>query len=553
MNRLSADVVVVGSGIAGLSAALRAKSETQVVIVTKGKLEEGNTRYAQGGIAAAWFPDDSPTLHESDTSEAGDGLCDPAALRIMCEEAASRIADLLSYGVPFDQEGPGFARGLEAAHSVARILHAGGDSTGAFIESALVRAVHDATIPCRERSFVTDLIVSKGRVVGLRLLDEDGAPTEVSANAVVLASGGAGQVFLHTTNPTVATGDGVAAAHRAGAEIADMEFFQFHPTALAMPGTAPFLISEAVRGEGAFLLDRDGRHFLLDVHPQAELAPRDVLARAIVAQVASQDGEPVVLDVTHLGSTRLRSRFPRIDAHCRALGLDWAREPIPVTPAAHYSMGGIVTDTFGRTSLRGLYACGEVACTGVHGANRLASNSLLEGIVFGVRVGASLSKGDKAWDKSDTLVGSLRATLPPVAPGLPGFETGALLDPALEPGSERSPATSLREAIRTLTWAKVGLIRDGSGLSEAAARLAAWEATLPEPTGISDLEDANLLRVARLVTEAALLREESRGAHFRSDFPMSSPAWERHIVFEPPTAPNPAASADKTESRLAVP
>ncbi|MCU1406746.1 MAG: L-aspartate oxidase, partial [Glaciihabitans sp.] len=394
-------VVIVGSGIGGLVAALAACANpaNTVTLVTKSRLEESNTRYAQGGIAAAVFADDSVAEHISDTLGAGAGINVFEAAEVLCTEGPDRIADLIGFGVEFDRatDGSGLARGLEAAHSHARVLHSGGDATGAAIERALVAAVRRAGIRILENTFLVDLAVEGNRVVGVELL-ADGAtePHRVEADAVIIASGGAGQLFLHTTNPAVATGDGAAAAWRAGAAMADVEFYQFHPTALAVPGN--FLVSEAVRGEGAVLLGATGQRFMAAVHPDAELAPRDIVARGIANEMAAHDGAPVLLDPTALGADFLRKRFPTINAACRNAGFDWANEPVPVTPAAHYWMGGIATDTHGRTSFPGLYAVCEVACTGAHGANRLASNSLLEAAVLAHRAAEVI--GERSWPES---------------------------------------------------------------------------------------------------------------------------------------------------------
>ncbi|MFV4914075.1 FAD-dependent oxidoreductase, partial [Microbacterium lacticum] len=395
--------MVVGSGIAGLTAALHAvASGCRVTLVTKDALEHANTRFAQGGIAGVMFDDDSAAAHLRDTLVAGAGLSDPEAARVLVDEGPARIRELIAWGVAFDREpAGGFVKGLEAAHSYPRVLHAGGDATGSAIERALVARVRAAAVRIVEPAFLRDLVVEAGRIVGVDLLVGDGsAPVRerIAADAVILATGGAGQLYAHTTNPPVATGDGIAAALRAGAAVVDLEFVQFHPTVL--PGSAaeaPFLVSEAVRGEGAVLRDEQGRRFMLEVHPDAELAPRDVVARTIAEVMAAQDGRPVLLDATGLRPTRkqttafLAARFPTIDAAVRERGDDWAREPIAVTPAAHYLMGGVTTDLSGRTSVPDLYAVGEVARTGVHGANRLASNSLLEGAVFGARAGDAVA------------------------------------------------------------------------------------------------------------------------------------------------------------------
>jgi L-aspartate oxidase len=497
-----AGVIVVGTGIAGLVAALRAARTRSVILVTKAELGESNTRYAQGGIAAVMFPDDSVGAHIDDTLAAGAGLNSREAVEILCAEGPERIRDLLALGVEFDLEDGVLARGREAAHSRARILHAGGDATGAEIESALVRAVRASTVQTLEYSFLRELIVVDGRVCGVEIIDADGSEQRLTADAVILASGGAGQLYSHTTNPAVATGDGAAAAFRAGARLADLEFYQFHPTSLAVPGN--FLVSEAVRGEGAVLLDGSGRRFMADWHPDAELAPRDVVARSIARQMAAQGGAPVLLDATGLGATLLSERFPGIERVSLAHGFDWSREPIPVRPAAHYWMGGIETDLWGRSSLPGLYAVGEVASTGVHGANRLASNSLLESLVF-------------AWRSVD----SLGQPWPAVR---------------LRPDTVSSEAVTsigepfVRAELQALLWDEAGLFRSADGLESARARLASWSA----PSGVSftALEDRNLLELATLLVEAAQSRRESRGAHYRDDYPETDPLCARHSTVQ---------------------
>ncbi len=506
------DVIVVGSGIAGLIAALEISRKHMVTLVTKATLADGNTRFAQGGIAAAIFSDDTVDEHIADTLRAGAGLCDPRAVEVLCTEGPARIRDLIRLGVVFDTHGGELARALEAAHTRARVLHAGGDATGLTIETALVRAVRDANIRVLEHTFACDLLLDEDRVVGLEVLHPNGMRESLAASEVVLASGGAGQLYRHTTNPVVATGDGVAMALRAGAQLGDMEFYQFHPTALALPGT--FLISEAVRGDGAVLLDAKGRRFMQAVHPSAELAPRDVVARGIAMQMAAQDGAPVMLDATARGADFLRSRFPTIDAACRSRGLDWSRQPIPVTPAAHYWMGGVRTDVWGRTSIPGLFAVGEVACTGVHGANRLASNSLLESLVF-------------AW-RSAQLLTSDGTTLPLESRPWPAWaEEGETVFAIEEP---RVGPTSIvtREQLQALMWEKVGIQRTAAGLREAATQLERWSA---HGSDASALEIRNLLAIARVMVAAALAREESRGAHFRDDFPEPSPSFTHSLVF----------------------
>ena len=494
-----ARVVVVGTGIAGLIAALEASKKHSVYLVTKDELSESNTKYAQGGIAVAMFPDDSVASHIEDTLRAGAGLNDLHAVEVLCAEGPQRIRDLIALGVDFDRENGELARGHEAAHSHRRVIHAGGDATGLEIELALVSSVRRVAVEVHEHTFMEDLVVADGRVVGVDLLLADGTSHRVDADFVILASGGAGQLYQHTTNPQVTTGDGVAAALRAGAAISDVEFYQFHPTSLAVEGNP--LISEAVRGEGATLLDSAGRRFMFDVHPDGELAPRDVVARGIATQMAAQGGLPVMLDATALGSAFLEDRFPGISKVTREHGFDWGIEPIPVTPAAHYWMGGVRTDDDGRTSLEGLLAVGEVSCTGVHGANRLASNSLLESLVFAWRAAAALNE---PWVH---------------------LEVDYVADPASDPFDGETTVVK-RAELQKLMWDNAGLYRSAAELQQAAATLAGWASS---GDSVDAHEDGNLLDLARLVVHAALAREESRGAHFRVDFPETSPQFERHL------------------------
>jgi L-aspartate oxidase len=504
-------ILIVGSGIAGLIAALQLSVKHTVTLCTKGRLAESNTRYAQGGIAAVMTADDSIAEHVEDTLRAGAGLCNRAAVQVLCAEGPERIKDLLRIGVEFDRRNGELARGLEAAHSHARVLHAGGDATGLAIEMALVAAVRAARVDVRENCLACDLIVESGRVVGLQVLDENRQQRTMAADAVILASGGAGQLYPHTTNPSVATGDGVAMALRAGAELADVEFYQFHPTALAIPGN--FLVSEAVRGDGAVLRALDGHRFMLDIDPAGELAPRDVVARGIAAQMARQGGRPVLLDATQLGAGFLAKRFPTIDAACRRFGLNWAHEPVPVTPAAHYWMGGIRTDLWGRSSLPGLFAVGEVACTGVHGANRLASNSLLESLVFAWRTSQLLLE----WNTFDSIVW----------PALEEPHQGSrnLLEVPLEP-LER-PSEISRSELQQTMWEGAGIYRDGDGLRAALTRLNGSQVS---GNSLHARETRNLLEVGRAVVIAALARAESRGAHFRLDYPVTREEFAHQTI-----------------------
>jgi len=506
------DFIIVGSGIAGLYTALLAKEHGRVLIITKGSIDDCNTKYAQGGIAAAIGKRDSPELHFQDTIAAGDGLCDEEAVRILVNEAPARISDLVNLGVPFDTLDGHIALTMEAAHSVPRILHAGGDATGKHIEVTLSRKVRDAKIQVLEDCLATEIIVEKGRVCGIRALDcRTNSIEEFSCRSLILATGGAGQLYKFSTNPEIATGDGVALAYNAGAEITDMEFFQFHPTALHLPGVTPFLISEAVRGEGGILRNVGGHHFMPDYAPEADLAPRDVVARSIVYEMKQTGSDRVFIDATHLPPHVTTTRFPHIYRFCLDHGLDITKSLIPVAPAAHYMMGGVRTNTWGETNIPGLFAVGETACTGVHGANRLASNSMIEVLVFARRIVDKIQKGTEV----------------AAPPADRGSDIRHSLSDRQVPKAVPPPRLS---TLQRLLWDKVGIIRDRESLPEAANVLAAWQKYLPEPTDRSSYELSNLVLCARLITEAALLREESRGAHFRTDFPHSLPQWQRHIV-----------------------
>lgn len=507
------DYIIVGSGIAGLYTALLAKEQGNIAILTKGSIDDCNTKYAQGGVAAAIGKNDSPELHFKDTIAAGDGLCDEEAVRILVNEAPSRIADLVNLGVPFDTLDGEIALTKEAAHSVPRILHAGGDATGEHIETTLSNEVRSSKIQVLEHCLATEILIEKGRVSGVRALDcRTGSIEEFSCRFLILATGGAGQLYKFTTNSDIATGDGIALAFNAGAEIVDMEFFQFHPTALRLPGVPPFLISEAVRGEGGVLRNVERHRFMPDYTPEGELATRDVVTRSILYEMEKTGSDRVYIDVTHLPPQVITTRFPHIYRFCLDHGLDITKGLIPVAPAAHYLMGGIKTNSWGETNITGLFACGETACTGVHGANRLASNSMLEVVVFSKRIIEKTGAG-----------GEIKAP-----------ETGKGVDVHSSLSQRRSPATvptpSL-SAFQQLHWDKVGIIRNKTELTEVANILAAWQESLPQPVDRPSHELTNLVLTGRLVIEAALIREESRGAHFRSDFPKTLPEWQRHIVF----------------------
>ena len=488
--------VVVGGGITGLSAAVRLSESGKVLLVTKEALAESNTSYAQGGIAVAMGGAEDVKLHLSDTLAAGDGLVEEEAAAVLVEAGPKRVEELLTFGTEFDRGANGeLERTREGAHSLSRILHAHGDATGREIARALLAHVKTlSNVTLLEWTTTVDLVLAEGRVVGVTLLVPDGRLTEVQAGAVLLASGGAGQVYSDTTNPAVATGDGIAMAYRAGAALEDMEFYQFHPTAFTAPGAPRFLMSEALRGEGALLVNARGERFMPAVHPQAELAPRDVVARAITQQ--SLDG-PVYLDMRHVQKD-LVARFPGISAFLAGYGLELGRDLIPVRPAAHYLMGGIKTDLHGRTTLPGLYAAGEAACTGVHGANRLASNSLLEGLVFGV-------------EAARTMIQEQREVRPDGGrPVLRAPEGAGAPEEAVEGWIAR---------LRAEMWLDAGLLRDAAGLRRAQGVLSELAATMPEAMTRRAVEARNLHALATVMVAAALGREESRGAHARLDFP----------------------------------
>ncbi|MBT8228079.1 MAG: L-aspartate oxidase [Dactylosporangium sp.] len=517
----STDVVVVGSGIAGLAVALHLREAgLHVTVVTKVNTDDGSTRWAQGGIAAVLDPTDSVERHAHDTMVAGAGLCDPVAVDLLVREGPGRVRELMRWGAGFDRAADG---GLlltrEGGHHANRVVHAGGDATGAEIQRALHTAVcRDPWIRLFEHSLAIDLLQdAEGRACGVTLhVLGEGTPDGVGAvlaRAVVLASGGMGQVYAATTNPVVSTGDGVALALRAGAAVTDVEFVQFHPTALLVdgpPGTArpslacatqQPLVSEALRGEGGYLRDDDGRRFMVGLHELAELAPRDVVAKASHRVMRAAGTRNVWLDARHLGATFLAGRFPTIVASCLAAGIDPAKDLIPVAPAAHYASGGVRTDRRGRTTIPGLYACGEVACTGVHGANRLASNSLLEGLVFARRI-------------ADDVAGTLPGQCDPINLGATG---GWALDPTLRPRLQQAMSQG------------AGVLRGGDSLGETLATVAAL-AGREAPADTASWETANLVTVAAALLAAALRREETRGSHWREDFPDARDDWRGHLM-----------------------
>ncbi|MEO5860797.1 MAG: L-aspartate oxidase [Pyrinomonadaceae bacterium] len=503
---LVTDFIVIGSGVAGLRAAIAlAETGASVTVLTKDKASESNTEYAQGGVAVVLSEDDDAGLHEGDTLVAGAGLCDERAVETLVTEGTEYIKQLIEWGTEFDREGGKLVFTQEAAHSRRRILHAHGDSTGAeFVRSLIARARQETTINLLPFANTESLIVNDGRCVGVRFLDPIlRSPREVYGKSVIMCTGGAGQLYQHTTNPPVATGDGMAMAYFAGAEMADMEFIQFHPTALSVEGAPRFLLSEAMRGEGGILRNVQGERFMSRYDERLELAPRDIVSRSIVAEMRRTGSRHAFLDMTALDAKFLRERFPKIDATCRQFGLDIAKDMLPVSPASHYCMGGIRTDLHGRSTVPGLYAAGEVTCTGVHGANRLASNSLLEGLVFGARAGEAA-----AADGSNFQVISSK------------FESEEIT----ERSTQSAISTAVKKRVRRVMWERVGILRDKASLQRAISE---FEQIERSNLGTSS---RNFVTLALLVARSALWREESRGGHFRSDFPDQHEEFRVHSI-----------------------
>jgi L-aspartate oxidase len=507
-----AEYLVIGSGVAGLRAALELCHVGRVIVLTKGHPLQSNSIFAQGGVAVALSEEDDVAIHLTDTLKAGHGLCRRDAVRVLVEEGPNRIQELIRWGARFDKTGGKFAFAREAAHSRSRILRARGDATGnEMVRALLSQVIRQKQIIRLDYHFTVDLVVEEGRCCGAVVLDENsGERFILPAKAVLLSTGGAGQIFARTTNPPNATGDGMAMAFRAGAELQDMEFVQFHPTALYLPSSPPFLLSEAMRGEGGQLRNNKGEAFMQRYHPLGVLAPRDIVARAIWSEMAATRARHVYLDVTHLGSNFVKRRFPTIYATCLRHDIDITEEWIPVSPSAHYMMGGVATDINGATTLPGLFAAGEVACSGVHGANRLASNSLLEGLVFGMRAGAAAI----AW--------ASRCSMPDLnlhGERLRCAEAGRLED-----------AEKLRSSLRRAMWGQVGVVRSRASLIRATTQLARWERMVSQSFATrTDLEVKNMVQVAHCVAESALWRENSVGAHYRADYPKPQrPGWKLH-------------------------
>jgi L-aspartate oxidase len=510
-----ADVLIVGGGLAGLRAAIAVDPKLSTLVVTKDKLQQSNSQFAQGGIASVMDPEDRFEDHIADTLSAGGELCNREVVEMVVRESPERVRELVEWGTRFDLEGGEIALGREGGHSHDRIVHALGDATGKEVMRAVIDYVNKLPhLQTWQNTFTLDLLTEDGVCRGALVWNPHHGKTLVWAKQTILCTGGAGQVYRETTNPDVATGDGLALAYRAGAEVRDMEFMQFHPTVLYIAGSSRNLITEAMRGAGARLVDRTGHRFMPEYDSRAELAPRDVVSRAIVSQMEKSRHPNVYLDLSHLDADKVRARFPGIAAICAEFGIDIARDPIPVRPGAHYMIGGVTIDIAGRTTIPGLWAAGEVTSSGLHGANRLASNSLLEGLVYGAHTGEGASRE------------ALRAG--------DDFQALALENPRTEDGTEPLDLADIRNSLKSLMWRSVGVRRTAVQLAEAAEDVDHWcSYVLPrqfnEPSG---WELQNMLTVARLMIRAALLREETRGVHVRTDFPQTdNDRWRRHLTF----------------------
>jgi L-aspartate oxidase len=516
-EHIATDFLIIGGGVAGLRAAVELARNGDVLVVTKDAPSESSSEYAQGGVAVALSDEDEISIHFDDTIKAGDGLCIRKSVGTLVEEGPMRIRELIGWGAEFDKEGTKLAFTQEAAHSKRRILHAQGDSTGHEIMRVLIDKVRSMRRATKiDFAFTKDLIIEQGACTGAVIIQQKQQKVLfIHARAVMLATGGAGRLFERTTNPPVATGDGMAMAWRAGAELMDLEFIQFHPTALFRPGAPQFLLSEAMRGEGGMLRNIHGLRFMDDYHPARELAPRDVVTRAIHAEMLSTGADHVYLDMTHLSAEYVQKRFPRIYSTCKTYGIDIASSPIPVSPAAHYIMGGVRTDLWGATSIPGLFAAGETACTGVHGANRLASNSLLEGLVFGERAGIGLARYAARHRTEPLTTAPARAAAGPKREGV----------------FTASDIEHVRTTLKKLMWENVGIVRDRKGLSIAMRKLREWDRMIRNPPRDRDaLELRNMITTSLLITSSALKREGSVGAHYRSDLPAKGKSWRTRII-----------------------
>ncbi|MGC8970954.1 MAG: L-aspartate oxidase [bacterium] len=508
------DTIIVGSGIAGLYTALNIKNKSRTLVVTKGDIKESNSYNAQGGIAAAIGEDDSPEIHFQDTIKAGDGLCNPDAVKILVYNAPSIVEDLIRLGVEFDRDETGkLELGREGAHSKRRVLHSRGDSTGKAIMDVIIRHIIEEEIPFRDQIMVLELIVEDGICKGVLVWDkrtEEVYP--LFSKAVVLATGGIGQIYPFTTNPSVACGDGLAIAYNAGAELCDMEFVQFHPTVLKHPSAPPLLITESIRGEGGILRNINGERFVPKYHEMGELAPRDVVSRIITEEMEKTNSDHVYLDITHLPKDFILSHFPTIYHECLKYGIDITKDYIPVAPGAHYMMGGILTNLKGETSIKGLYACGECAGTGIHGANRMASNSLLEGLVFGKII---------AQEVSNYVINN--------------GEINAVENIKVEEKKvfKGEILREFRVRMQHLMWRYCGIKREEEGLEFLLEELEKMQLEVEDlpVSNFQDIETKNMILLARLIAESALERKESRGAHFRVDYPYRDDIyWQKHII-----------------------
>lgn len=510
------DILIIGGGLAGLRAALAVDSSLDTIVVTKGQLQESNSTYAQGGIASVWDPEDRFEDHVRDTLTAGGDFCDPSVVNMVVREAPEHIAELIRWGTNFDNHDGQLMLGQEGGHSHQRILHALGDATGKEIMRAVIQRVHDQpNIRIWEQAFTIDLLSNGQQCFGAIIARENSEPILVWARQTILCTGGCGQVYRETTNPRVATGDGHALAYRAGARLRDMEFMQFHPTVLYIAGSSRTLITEAIRGAGAHLVDCNQYRFMPDYDPRLELAPRDVVSQSIVTQMGKTEHPCVYLSLRHLDADRVHNEFPGFTAACKKFALDPCKDLIPVRPGAHYMVGGVEVDQHGQSSLKGLWAAGEVTSSGLHGANRLASNSLLEGLVFGARAGIACSIAAKAMPDD-------------------ALRPQSLHSPSRQPSQTVLDLADIRNSVQSLMWRLVGVQRTEKRLCEALDELRTYSRYVLQHAfdNHEGWELQNLLTTALMMTEAALERKESRGVHFRMDYPTADPNWRRHLLFQ---------------------